>query len=148
MNDHPDLDDDDGLAAALASTLGAVPLDEEFADRVRAAAWSTRSLDADLLHLVSDSLVDAAAVRGDDAERLLRFEGAGYALDVTIDRSLELIGVVSPPELGLELETADGTTGVDVDELGRFRAPVTTSRFRFIVTSPDRVRLMTPWTIR
>jgi hypothetical protein len=118
--------DDDRLLAELAAALTAGQDESGSARAAGAAAWSWRTVDAELAALVHDSWLDAGAlVRSEDADaRMLSFSGTTHAveLDITADA---VVGQVLPPSAGTAtLERADGAVHeAAVDELGAFTLP-------------------------
>jgi hypothetical protein len=94
------------------------------------AAWTWRTIDAELAALVHDSTLDdqeLAGVRGAATVRALSFTVGEHFLELEVaedgDRR-SIVGQVMPAQAGLILEGADGRppTELAVDALGRFSA--------------------------
>ena len=131
---------DDGLLDELRAAVRAAGTPTAaMADAAR-AAFSWRTVDAELAALTSDSLVDEpAGVRGGSpGPRDLVFEGRGTSVEVARDEDC-LVGQLVPAGPGpVVLLRPDGEVDrADVDELGRFR-------FERSVTGPARLRCTTP----
>jgi hypothetical protein len=98
---------------------------------VLAAARSSltwRTIDAELATLVFDSGVDrpATAVRGGEGPRLMTFSGSGLNIEVEVANlgsRRQLVGHLVPPQAAeIDVHHAAGTTTIQADRLGRFRA--------------------------
>ena len=131
--------DDDLLEELRAAVRGAGTPTPAMAEAAR-AAFSWRTVDAELAALTSDSLVDEpAGVRGGSAgPRDLVFEGRASSVEVACDQDC-LVGQLVPAGPGqVSLLRPDGEVDrTDVDEFGRFR-------FERSVTGPARLRCTTP----
>jgi hypothetical protein len=94
------------------------------------AAFTWRTVDAELAELTADSVLDGAAVRASDAPRLLTFTAGAVSLVVEVaastgvgDVARRLIGqIVGPHPAEVEVRHADGSLTVPTDDYGRFRA--------------------------
>ncbi len=132
-------EDEDLLDELRAAVRGAGTPTAAMADAAR-AAFSWRTVDAELAALTSDSLVDEpAGVRGGSAgPRDLVFEGRASSVEVACDEDC-LVGQLVPAGPGqVSLLRPDGEVDrTDVDEFGRFR-------FERSVTGPARLRCTTP----
>ena len=132
-------EDEDLLDELRAAVRGAGTPTAAMADAAR-AAFSWRTVDAELAALTSDSLVDeTAGVRGSSAgPRDLVFEGREATVEVARDEDC-LVGQLVPAGPGqVSLLRPDGEVErTDVDEFGRFR-------FERPVTGPTRLRCATP----
>lgn len=94
------------------------------------AAFSLRTLDAELAELTYDSSQDERALAGvrdavpSDGSRFLTFEAPALVVEVEATPeggARRLVGQLSPPAPGrLVVRHSGGTTTVDVDEFGRF----------------------------
>jgi len=98
---------------------------------VLAAARSSltwRTIDADLATLVFDSGVDrpVTAVRGGEGPRLMTFSSPSLNIEVEVANlgsHRQLVGQLIPPQVAeIDVHHATGTTSVQADQLGRFRA--------------------------
>jgi hypothetical protein len=133
---------DEELLAAVGDALrsaGAVPRSVTVAGE---AAWSWRTIDAELASLVFDSyLEEAAAVRGEEASgaRLLIFEGGdGASVEFEVGES-NLVGQLLPPAPGnVSLLNADGgAVEAETDQVGGFVLPLPTGPFRLLCRNGD-----------
>ena len=119
-------DSDDGLLAALRVAARALdPVPASVTDAAK-AAFTWRTIDAELAALVYDSAEqELAGVRGAPARRSLSFEYADVVVDMELDEGERtLTGQVAPPAVDwIELHQAESAAPVRVeaDELGRFR---------------------------
>jgi hypothetical protein len=129
--------DDDELFEAMGDALrsaGPVPRGVTLSGR---AAWTWRTIDAELATLVYDSfLEESASVRGDEkgGARLLIFEGGDRA---SVEFEVEddgLVGQLLPPEPGqVSLLTAAGAAAeVATDDAGCFALPLPVGPFRLV----------------
>ena len=115
------------------------------------AAFSWRTIDAELAELVNDSLVAGAAVRATDAARLLTFEGPDVEVEVEVAETgatRRLTGQLVPAGgAQLTVRWASGSVEVDADEFGRFTATgVPASSVRIEVNRPGEARpTVTSW---
>ena len=124
-------DADDRLVEALRRALAEadeVPTEVVAAAR---AAWTWRTIDAELAALVHDSTLDdqeLAGVRGAATVRALSFTVGEHFLELEVAEDGDhrsIVGQVMPArETGLLLEGVDGRRAVElvVDALGRFSA--------------------------
>jgi hypothetical protein len=125
---------DDELMEVLNHALGtAEPVPAEVVAGAK-AAWTWRTIDAELAALSYDSLLDdraLAGVRGTDTLRALSFEASGLLIEIEVaddgDRR-SLTGQLVPGPPGgageLSIEWVDGRPPVSmaVDHVGRFAA--------------------------
>ena len=145
--------DDDDLMTELAA---AVAEETEVSDRRRAAAraaFTWRTVDAELAELLHDSALDAgAAVRsGTDGPRTLSFRRAAVTLEVEVDGDAVLGEVLDehpdpsgPATVTLQRPDADDRT-TTADASGFFRFDdVGPGPVRFVVTRAGW-SLTTPW---
>jgi hypothetical protein len=116
------------------------------------AAFTWRTIDAELAELCEDSLLagsTAGGIRGSDT-RLLTFEAPSVNVVVEVtdvgDRR-KLVGQVIPVvACELRIEHPAGTTTVDVDELGLFSAEsVPCGPARIAMTVPGGGAVVTSW---
>lgn len=142
--------DDDQLMAALAEALQAerdVP--REFIEAGR-AAFTWRSIDAELAALTFDSETEtmAAAVRSAEATpRLLTFTAAGLTIGLEIGQD-EVIGQIVPPQPGhVDAYPVRGAAlTATIDEIGCFIIrPLPASPFRLHYHGASGVSTLTTW---
>lgn len=93
------------------------------------AAFTWRTVDAELAELIFDSRADAeslAVVRGGGEPRLLTFHAAELTVEVEVTRAgpeHRLVGQLLPPgPARVQVRHPDGVLDLDADELGRFIA--------------------------
>jgi hypothetical protein len=115
------------------------------------AAFSWRTIDAELAELDNDSLVAGAAVRAADAARLLTFEGPDVEVEVEVAETggtRRLTGQLVPAGgARVTVRWASGRVEVDADEFGRFTAAeVPAASVRIEVRRPAEDRpIVTSW---
>ena len=141
--------DDNELLDLLEEVLDRTdPVPPAAVDTARAADWAT--LDAELAELTFDSLLDQPEVplRDDEGDvRSLTFSSGDHTVEVDLTAD-ELVGRLSPAAaLPVAVVQPTGRRQVDVDELGRFRAPVAPGPLRLEVAAPGRTTT-TPWITR
>lgn len=122
---------DDRLVEELRRAAGRFDPVPAIVDAAARAAYTWRTIDAELAQLTWDSAdrEDAlAGVRGVGTARLLTFETPAIVVDVEVTETGDvrrLLGQVQGALQGpvsLELRHAGGVTPVDIDDLGRFVA--------------------------
>lgn len=130
---------DDELLAALSQALAAT---DPVPDRVREAAnaaWTWRTIDAELAELTFDSAVMATGSRGEVIDRQLTFRAGDVEIElmVTDDRMGSIAGqlVADAPARAMRLEWAGRQQSVAIDELGRFQV-------RTVPSGPLRLALV------
>jgi hypothetical protein len=110
------------------------------------AAFTWRTVDAELAELLHDSALESAAVRGGDTARTLSFASGPLTLEVEIDGGTvmgQVVGAAAESVL-LQRSSADGQP-MDVDPSGFFRLDgVTSGPIRFVVQAGDWT-LTSPW---
>ena len=120
---------DDELMRELACALAEEPADEDIIQAAQ-AAFTWRTVDADLLSLATDSALEPAAgarVRdsGPGGPRALTFRGEQVAVDIEIDEA-GIVGQLTPPQPGQV--TLAGPNQPDLttraDEVGCFAFPL------------------------
>jgi len=116
---------DEQLVEALGAALEAadpVPAEVVAAGK---ATYTWRTIDAELAELVGDTAVEAAAVRGSRAPRILTFAVGTTTLVVEVaehrDKRRLLGQIVAPRSAEVEVDHPSGVMTVAADELGRFR---------------------------
>jgi hypothetical protein len=120
--------DDDAMERELRQAADVLdPLPAHLAQMAR-AAFTWRTVDAELAELVFDSLAETevATVRGADQPRVLTFRADELVIEVEVgaeDGGRRLVGRVSPAvPAEVEVHHGRGAVTVAVDELGRFAA--------------------------
>jgi hypothetical protein len=114
----------DPTFATLRSVIGrADPVPPAVVEAAR-AAYTWRTIDAELAELTADSAMAAAGVRSTSAPRLLTFEGAGVEVEVEVAQAgstRHLSGQLVPVgPAQVTVRWAGGTKEATADDLGRF----------------------------
>jgi hypothetical protein len=155
--DPQDQHADDELTARLRLAVTAADHPPTEVVDAAKAAFTWRTIDAELAELTYDSFVDADAlvgVRGGDGPRQLSFERGELSLElevVEVGGLRRLTGqVVSGPlaELSLQQSAADGSMAVPTDHLGRFHLDAVAAgpaRFLFRLAGDVRTDVLTDW---
>jgi hypothetical protein len=137
---------DDELLAELRE---AVTEADQVTDRQREAAraaFTWRTVDAELAELLHDSALDSAAVRGGDPARTLSFASGPLTLEVEIDDDTvrgQVVGATADSVL-MQRSIADDQP-LEVDPSGFFRLDgVASGPVRFVVQAGDWT-LTSPW---
>ncbi len=115
---------DEQLLNRLAQALDAAePLSEGMIEAAK-AAFTWRTIDAELAALVFDSATEElAGVRSTDATRQMTFRTPGVEIELVVvsETSRRLVGQLVPPQAAeIELHHEDETRTVQSDNLGRF----------------------------
>jgi hypothetical protein len=116
-------DADDALLAALTDALQAVDPVPDHVVAAASAAFSWRTVDAELAELSFDSAEQPLGVRGVDVNRQLTFRSTDLEIElmVTAAESRRLVGQLVPPDVAeIELVSAGSERSVSSDHLGRF----------------------------
>lgn len=154
--DPQDPQADDELTARLRLAVAAERPPSEVVSAAK-AAFTWRTIDAELASLTYDSSVDENAlvgVRGGDGPRQLTFERGELSLElevVEVGARRRLTGqVVSGPlaELSLQQSAADGSVPVPTDHLGRFHLDEVAAgpaRFLFRLAGDVTTDVLTDW---
>lgn len=143
------MDDLSALEARLRQAAEALDPVPPHLEAAALAAYSLRTLDADLARLTFDSLVEGAgAVRGDaDGPRMLTFTADDVSIEAELsgDRLVgQLLPAASPAEI--EVRHTGGTAVVPADELGRFTVePLGEGPFSLRCRLPSGRTLVTDW---
>ena len=87
--------------------------------RAAIAAYTWRTIDAELAELVFDSLDQPLAVRSSDQPRLLTFRSEELVVEVELDGG-NLVGRVSSPPVEVIVQHGGGEVAISADQLGRF----------------------------
>lgn len=114
---------DDQLADALAQVLAAVDPVPEHVSAAARAAFTWRTIDAELAELAFDSAAQSLGVRSGEINRQVTFRSASVEIELMITESeaRRLVGQLIPPDVaGIELVSGDDSATVDSDHLGRF----------------------------
>ena len=124
--DDPPADDADLLQGLRSLAQRMDPVPDEVTEAAR-AAYTWRTIDAELAELAYDSMLDEdrlAGVRGDDGPRALSFEGPEFSVELEVvveGRHRRLVGQLVPPDpADIEVRHAGGLSRVVADEVGRF----------------------------
>jgi hypothetical protein len=140
MSEPIDPDDvviDEHTAAELLGRLGdALLADDPVPERVLAgarAAFTWRTIDAELAELVFDSATELTGVRGpgEDTARQVTFQAPGVEIEVmVIDNGIRrIVGQLVPPTeatirlVTVQLASGDAVRETSTDALGRFSFP-------------------------
>lgn len=143
---------DDELLGLLGQALAtADPVPEHVLDGAR-AAFTWRTIDAELAELVFDSAEDLAGVRAGDANRQVTFKAPGVEIEVMLieNGSRRLVGQLVPPsEQRVELVGAETVSTTDSDRLGRFTFDeLAPGPVRLVVLDADGARIVqTEWVL-
>jgi hypothetical protein len=87
------------------------------------AAWTWRTIDAELAELVFDSAAELTGVRSEDTARQVTFQAPGVEIEVMVvdDAVRRIVGQLVPgAEMTIELHGADRVLTTRSDHLGRF----------------------------
>jgi hypothetical protein len=114
---------DDDLLNLLGRALRAAePVPDHVVEGAR-AAWTWRTIDAELAELVFDSAAELTGVRSEDQARQVTFQAPGVEIEVMVidDVSRRIVGQLVPPaEMTVELTGGDRVISTRSDRLGRF----------------------------
>ena len=128
-DDRKTRDEDEGelLLVELQGLIGRLDAVPEDVDEAARAAYTWRTIDAELAELTRDSLLESepAGVRGGDGARLLSFESARLSVELEIAdlgrAGRRLVGQLVPPgPAAIVVDHAGGRVDAEADELGRF----------------------------
>jgi hypothetical protein len=141
----------DPIFATLRNVIDrADPVPQAVLDAAR-AAYTWRTIDAELAELTADSLMATSGVRSTSAPRLLTFEGAGIEVEVEVAHTgstRHLSGQVVPMgPAQITVRWSGGTQETTADELGRFavdRVPVGSVSLAILRTGADQP-IVTSW---
>ena len=143
---------DDELLALLGQALAAAdPPPAHVLDGAR-AAYTWRTIDAELAELVFDSARELTGVRSEDVNRQVTFEAPGIEIEVMVidDETRRLVGQLIPPtESKIELVSDDSVSSMTTDHLGRFSFDdVAPGPVRLVVKGEDdRPLVQTEWVL-
>ncbi|HEY3924197.1 MAG TPA: hypothetical protein VGL75_06505 [Acidothermaceae bacterium] len=141
----------DPIFATLSNMIDrADPVPQAVVDAAR-AAYTWRTIDAELAELTADSLMATSGVRSTSAPRLLTFEGAGIEVEVEVAHTgstRHLSGQVVPMgPAQITVRWSGGTQETTADELGRFavdRVPAGSVSLAILRTGADQP-IVTSW---
>ena len=114
--------DDEMLALVAAMLRAADPPPERVTEGAK-AAFTWRTIDAELAELVFDSASDLAGVRSETGNRQVTFRAPGVEIEVMVidDDRRRVVGQLIPPgEAEIELVSGDSVRSVRSDAIGRF----------------------------
>jgi len=142
---------DDRLMAELGEAVRAArAVPPEFTETGK-AAYTWRTVDAELAALTFDSAAQAAAVpavRAEEASpRFLTFAGSEFTIELEIGAD-SIMGQIVPPEPGhVDACPATGAAATaEIDEIGCFIiAPLPSSPFRLHCHTTAGVSVLTTW---
>jgi hypothetical protein len=141
----------DPMFATLRNVIDrADPVPQAVVDAAR-AAYTWRTIDAELAELTADSAMTTAGVRSTSAPRLLTFEGSGIEVEVEVadtGPTRHLSGQVVPMgPAQITVRWSGGTREATADELGRFavdRVPAGSVSLAILRTGADQP-IVTSW---
>lgn len=137
---------DDELLAELREAVAEAGLVTDRQREAARAAFTWRTVDAELAELLHDSALEVAAVRGDDSARTLSFASGPLTLEVEVEGDVvrgQVVGATVQSVL-MQRSIADDEPLV-VDPSGFFRLDgVAPGPVRFVVQAGDWT-LTSPW---
>jgi hypothetical protein len=145
-----DAADDSELLALLGEALRARdPLPDRVADGAR-AAFTWRTIDAELAELVFDSAEGLVGVRSETGDRQITFRAPGVEIEVMLvdAEHRRLVGQLIPPgEADIELVSGDSVRPLRSDAIGRFSVEeIEPGPVRIVVLGADgRRTVQTEW---
>ncbi|HWF40672.1 MAG TPA: hypothetical protein VN683_01195 [Acidothermaceae bacterium] len=141
----------DPMFATLRNVIDhADPVPQAVVEAAR-AAYTWRTIDAELAELTADSAMASAGVRSTSAPRLLTFEGTGLEVEVEVAQTgstRHLSGQLVPMgPAQITVRWSDGTRETTADDLGRFavdRVPAGSVSLAILRTGADQP-IVTSW---
>jgi hypothetical protein len=125
--DDRKLDEGELLLVELQSLMKRLDPVPETVDEAARAAFTWRTIDAELAELTRDSLLEEApaGVRGAEGARMLSFEAATLSVELEVadlgQQGRRLVGQLVPPgPAEIVVDHAGGRVEAAADELGRF----------------------------
>jgi hypothetical protein len=116
-------DPDERLLEALSEALRETdPVPEHVLAGAR-AAFTWRTIDAELAELVFDSAAELTGVRSEDVARQVTFQAPGVEIEVMVidNGNRRIVGQLVPPsEVSIQLTHGDSVVETATDDLGRF----------------------------
>lgn len=143
---------DDELLGLVGQALAAFdPVPDHVLEGAR-AAFTWRTIDAELAELVFDSSRELAGVRAEEANRQVTFQAPGVEIEVMLieNGTRRLVGQLVPPSSKrIELVGADNVLTTEADRLGRFTFDdVAPGPVRLVVLDGDGARIVqTEWVL-
>ncbi len=114
---------DDQLIATLGDAIRrADPVPENVLAGAR-AAFTWRTIDAELAELVFDSASELTGVRSETSPRQVTFQAPGVEIEVMVieNGQRRIVGQLIPPsEVTIQLASGDSVAETQTDDLGRF----------------------------
>jgi hypothetical protein len=114
---------DDQLLATLGEAIRQTdPVPEHVLAGAR-AAFTWRTIDAELAELVFDSAAELTGVRSESTARQVTFQAPGVEIEVMVieNGQRRIVGQLVPPtEVTVQLTSGDSVADTRTDELGRF----------------------------
>jgi hypothetical protein len=114
----------DPMFATLRNVIGRADPVPDAVVHAAGAAYTWRTIDAELAELTADSAMASAGVRSTSAPRLLTFEGAGVEVEVEVAQTgstRHLSGQLVPVgSAQVTVRWSGGTQEATADDLGRF----------------------------
>lgn len=140
---------DDALLSQFREALRAVDPGIDRVVEAGRAAWTWRTIDAELAALTRDSWRAAdgfALARDDGGRRTLVFEGTTGSVEIQITGG-RIVGQLLPPTSGrVQLLVVDGPgTSVDADEVGCFSLDVPAGALWRLRCTRDSDAIVTTW---
>jgi hypothetical protein len=141
---------DDEMLALVGAMLRATDPPPSHVTAGAKAAFTWRTIDAELAELVFDSASDLAGVRSESGNRQVTFRAPGVEIEVMVidDERRRLVGQLIPPgEAEIELVSGDAVRSVSSDAIGRFAVDeIEPGPVRIVVLGADGQRsVQTEW---
>ena len=141
---------DDELLALVGAALRSADAPPDHVTAGARAAFTWRTIDAELAELVFDSASDLAGVRSETGNRQVTFQAPGVEIEVMVidDDRRRLVGQLIPPgEAEIELVSGDSVRSVRSDAIGRFSVDeIEPGPVRIVVLGADGQRsVQTEW---
>jgi hypothetical protein len=122
MSDDELMQDDEIIALLAEALERADPVPAHVMDNSR-AAFTWRTIDAELAELVFDSAFHSSGVRSEELNRQVTFRASDVEIEIMVleDRGRRLVGQLVPArDATIELVGEDGKRSAKSDRLGRF----------------------------
>jgi hypothetical protein len=138
---------DDELLAALRDALVPDDVPQAFVEAGK-AAFSWRTIDAELAELTFDSALEPLAIRSESAVlRSLTFASDGWTIELELTPDA-VLGQLDPPEPGTvsARDDAGKLVSSDIDELGFFALrPPPDTPYRLVCSTASGTTILTGW---